>query len=40
MGFEHTATRKETDVNLASQDLTLNWGINVARKCFGRRIGR
>lgn len=32
MGFGHTTTRKENDVNLAGRDLTFNWGINAAKK--------
>ena len=32
MGFEHTTTRKENDVNLAGQDFTFQSGSNVARK--------
>jgi len=32
MGFGHTTPRKENDVNLADQDLTFHWGINVAKK--------
>jgi hypothetical protein len=33
MGLGRATTRKENDVNLVGQDLTFDWGINVAKKC-------